>query len=180
MRRLLLSTPVPPRLPYLRRALSAPPSPPLSASTAETANSSAAAPTPAHPSGLVLSGTTGRGVGTGLPPPRPPHYLPTPLTAAMARYRPRLSLRGVFSTRARVGVAADALLRSLAEQAVPDCVYGALGLPRSWISEHSLLALHLWILHCRFKVCVLGLCGGVFLRWFLWAHPHLFLPSPPP
>jgi hypothetical protein len=31
-------------------------------------------------------------------------------------------------------------------------ISAALGLPKNWITEHALIALHVWIFHNRFKV----------------------------
>ena len=59
---------------------------------------------------------------------------------------------GSFSSAASLGEASTDVFASLEEQATQAAWWDALQLPRTWITEHSLLALHVWILHNRFKV----------------------------
>lgn len=101
-----------------------------------------------------MAGGAGSGDGLGLPfpPSREPLYKPSPLSAFMSRYKPLLSAAGVFSSRARLGLGSETLFRSVEEQATAGAWWDALRLPRTWIVEHSMLALHVWILHNRFKV----------------------------
>ena len=70
----------------------------------------------------------------------------------MKRYYYLLKAMGVWSRRARVGVSSEALYRSIEEQATQDIWWRALGIPKNWITEHSLIALHVWIFHNRFKI----------------------------
>lgn len=70
----------------------------------------------------------------------------------MKRYYYLLKGMGVFSRKATTGVNSEALFRSIEEQATQEVWWQALGLPKNWITEHSLLALHVWIFHNRFKV----------------------------
>jgi hypothetical protein len=70
----------------------------------------------------------------------------------MARYKPLLTAVGAFSARASVGVHSEAIFRSIEEQATQEAWYTSLRLPRTWITEHSLIALHVWILHNRAKL----------------------------
>ena len=115
-------------------------------------NSNANASPPALQSAL--------GMGLSLPPSRAPLFRPSPLSAFARRYEPLLAALGVFSRRAAVGQASDDLWRSLEEQATQECWFGGagggagggLGLRRTWAAEHALLALHVWIVHCRLKV----------------------------
>jgi cytochrome b pre-mRNA-processing protein 3 len=59
---------------------------------------------------------------------------------------------GSFRASAKLGERSTDVFASLEEQATQNAWYEALRLPRTWITEHSLLALHVWILHNRFKV----------------------------
>lgn len=107
--------------------------------------------TPSHPSGLNFWGD-GKGLGLSLPPNRPPLYQAPPLNEFVKRYYWLLKPMGIFSQKARTGVNSEAIFRSLEEQATQNVWFESLGLPRSWITEHSLLALHVWLFHNRFKV----------------------------
>ncbi len=78
--------------------------------------------------------------------------LQSPLSEFASRYHYLLSALGVYSQKARVGGQSESLFRSLEEQATQDAWWASLGLPRNWITEHSLVALHVWMFHCRFKV----------------------------
>ena len=82
---------------------------------------------------------------------RAPLYQPSPDNGFVRRYRSLLTAMGFFSQRAAVGGASEDLWRSIEEQATQDAWWAALGLRRSWLSETSLLALHVWLLHTRFK-----------------------------
>ncbi len=44
---------------------------------------------------------------------------------------------------------ASSVWRSIEDQATQDAWFDALNIPRSWMSEHALLAMHVWILHRR-------------------------------
>lgn len=48
-----------------------------------------------------------------------------------------------------MGENAATVFRSIEEQATQDAWFEALGIPRTWLSEHSLIALHVWIIHRR-------------------------------
>ena len=65
---------------------------------------------------------------------------------------PAVALMAAFSPRARLGAASEALFRSVEEQATQAAWWDALRLPRSWMAEHALLALHVWVLSTRLKV----------------------------
>ena len=109
-------------------------------------------PAPAHPSGLTLFGGSGSGLGLGVPASYEPRYRPSPLNLFFQRYYYMLRGLGVFSRRATVGVNSEAIYRSIEEQATQEGWWDALGLPRTWIAEHAMIALHVWMFHCRFKV----------------------------
>lgn len=70
----------------------------------------------------------------------------------MSRYYYMFTAMGVFSQTAKVGNQSESLFRSVEEQATQDAWWAALSLPRTWINEHALIALHVWIFHNRFKV----------------------------
>lgn len=70
----------------------------------------------------------------------------------MTRYLYLFKSMGVFSRRARVGVASEAIYRSIEEQATQDIWWEVLKLPKNWITEHALIALHIWIFHCRWTL----------------------------
>lgn len=70
----------------------------------------------------------------------------------MKRYYYLLKGLGVWSRKARVGGSSEALYRSIEEQATQNVWWTALGIPKTWITEHALLSLHMWLLHNRFKV----------------------------
>jgi len=59
---------------------------------------------------------------------------------------------GGFSGKARVGEASCDVFASVEEQATQNAWWDALRLPRTWMSEHSMVALHVWIVNQRFKV----------------------------
>jgi cytochrome b pre-mRNA-processing protein 3 len=59
---------------------------------------------------------------------------------------------GSFRPSTRLAESSHDVFASLEEQATQNAWWEALRLPRTWITEHSLLALHVWILHNRFKV----------------------------
>ena len=59
---------------------------------------------------------------------------------------------GVFSRRSVVGQNSEAIFRSIEEQATQSIWWTSLNLPSNWITEHSMIALHVWILHNRFKI----------------------------
>lgn len=61
-------------------------------------------------------------------------------------------MMGVFGTKSRVGQGSEALYRSIEEQSIQNKWFTELALPHTWITEHCLLALHVWIFHNRFKV----------------------------
>jgi hypothetical protein len=105
-----------------------------------------------HPSGLTLVGGPGAGMGLDIPASRPSYYQPGPLNAFARRHYYLLNVMGVFSQKARVGAASEALYRSIDEQATQSAWWTALGLPRTWIAEHALIAMHVWVFHNRFKV----------------------------
>ena len=76
----------------------------------------------------------------------------SPLNFLVHRYYYLFTAMGSFRPSAKLGEASMDVFASLEEQATQNAWYEALRLPRSWITEHSLLALHVWILHNRFKV----------------------------
>lgn len=59
---------------------------------------------------------------------------------------------GAYSKWAVISENVAAVMRSCEEQATQEAWYTALGLPRSFMTEHSLLALHLWMIHRRHVV----------------------------
>jgi len=130
------------------------------ASFSSDSSPSSIASSPAAPASAPPSLQSALGMGLSLPPSRAPLFRPSPLSAFARRYEPLLSALGVFSRRAAVGQASDDLWRSVEEQATQECWFGGagggaqggLGLRRTWAAEHALLALHLWIVHCRLKV----------------------------
>lgn len=87
------------------------------------------------------------------------------VVAAQRRSRPCLSLsrtpalrRVTFFLHLRWGISGHPIsckLTSAASLLLPCAISPppvALGIKRDWITEHSLLALHVWIFHNRFKV----------------------------
>lgn len=105
-----------------------------------------------HPSGLTFWGG-GTGKGLELSASRPPLYKePTKHNVFVNRYYYLLKGMGVFSPKARLGLQSEALFRSIEEQATLNTWFDTLRLPRTWITEHSLIALHVWLFHNRFKV----------------------------
>lgn len=59
---------------------------------------------------------------------------------------------GSFRPSTRLAEASHDVFASLEEQATANAWWESLRLPRTWITEHSLLVLHMWILHNRFKI----------------------------
>jgi hypothetical protein len=57
-----------------------------------------------------------------------------------------------FSSRARLGASSEVLFRSAEEQGTQSAWWGSLRLPRTWMAEHALIALHVWVLATRLKV----------------------------
>ena len=106
---------------------------------------------PSHPSGLNFWGT-GKGLGLALPPNRAPLYQEAPHNDFVQRYYWLVKAMGMFTLKARIGVNSETIFRSIEEQALQNCWFEALRLERNWLSEHSLIALHVWLFHNRFKV----------------------------
>lgn len=79
-------------------------------------------------------------------------YLPDPLTPMEKKYYYLLKAMRVYSNKAQTGKFSEALFRSVEEQATQDCVYDVLNLTHDFTTEHALMTLHIWMLHCRFKV----------------------------
>ncbi len=128
----------------------------LSSGSVPAPGGSAPAPSPADLSAALSAhlGPDGRGLGLGwpLPPSRAPLYQASPPSFLVSRYYYLLQAMGTFSGAARLGEASQDLFASLEEQATQNVWWEALRLPRTWITEHSLLVLHVWVLHNRFKV----------------------------
>ena len=70
----------------------------------------------------------------------------------MTRYKHLLTALGTFTPKATIGKNSEAIFRSVEEQATQDVWYAALCIPRTWIAEHSLICLHVWMLHNRAKL----------------------------
>lgn len=101
-----------------------------------------------------LSAIVPRGDGLGIPfePSRQPLYEPSPPTAFVSRYYYLLKAVGAFSARSRGAVNSETIFASAEEQATQAAWWRAMKLPRTWFTEHSLIALHVWLLHNRAKV----------------------------
>ena len=95
---------------------------------------------------------TGKGLGLPLPPSREPLYRASPPNSFISRYHYLLKAMGGFSAKARIGEASNDIFASLEEQATQNAWWDSLRLPRTWMSEHSMVSLHVWILNQRFKV----------------------------
>ena len=106
---------------------------------------------PSHPSGLTLTGG-GRGMGLDIPPSRSPLWKPSPLPSFLNRYYYLFRAMGVFGRSATMGGNSEAIMRSIEEQATQEVWWEALRLPRTWIAEHAMITLHVWMFHNRFKV----------------------------
>jgi hypothetical protein len=70
----------------------------------------------------------------------------------VSRYYYLFKALGVFGLRARVGGHSESVWRSAEEQGAQDLWFDTLGIPRTWMTEHALIVLHVWILNNRFKV----------------------------
>ena len=98
---------------------------------------------------------TSLGMGLNLPPIREPLYKPSPRSSFADRYYHLLNAFGVFGPKAAQRQSSDDLFRSIEDQATQEAWFkpsGLTSLQRSWMSEHSLIAIHVWILHNRLKV----------------------------
>ena len=94
-------------------------------------------------------------MGLNLPPIREPLYKPSPRSSFAERYYHLLNAFGVFGPKAAQRQSSDDLFRSIEDQATQEAWFKPSGLgslQRSWVSEHSLIAIHVWILHNRLKV----------------------------
>lgn len=98
---------------------------------------------------------TSLGMGLNLPPIREPLYKPSPRSSFAERYYHLLNLLGVFGPKASQRLSSDDLFRSIEDQATQEAWFKPSGLgslQRSWVSEHTLIAIHVWIIHNRLKV----------------------------
>jgi len=162
-RRGAASVPAPPPAPPAAPATPPPPGAPGAPPPAPGASAPPPAEAPGAPRAspperardpwaVAAADKPGAGLGFAQPPSRAPLYAPSPLTPAVARYYWLFRAMGAFSERAERGGASEALFRSVEEQATQEAWWRSLGLPRSWLAEHALVALHVWVLHCRLKV----------------------------
>jgi len=88
------------------------------------------------------------------PPPPPPLSRQSP-RASLVDWSvgpPAVALLAAVSARARLGAGSEVLFRSAEEQGTQAAWWGALRLPRTWMAEHALIALHVWVLSTRLRV----------------------------
>lgn len=91
-----------------------------------------------------------------MPVQREPLWQPKPFTYPEKVFYPVLKALGMYSKWAQYGANADAVWRSIEEQATHDCWFEALNLRRTFMTEHALLTMHVWILHKRHMLDFFG------------------------
>jgi hypothetical protein len=65
---------------------------------------------------------------------------------------PHVALLAALSPRARLGAGSEVLFRTAEEQGTQAAWWGSLRLPRTWMAEHAMVALHVWVLSTRLRV----------------------------
>eukprot|EP01138_Halocafeteria_seosinensis_P006805 gb/GECG01006958.1/.p1 GENE.gb/GECG01006958.1/~~gb/GECG01006958.1/.p1 ORF type:complete len:416 (+),score=59.94 gb/GECG01006958.1/:1-1248(+) len=95
-------------------------------------------------------------VRNNIPTQRVPMYKPPPFTYKEKFFYPLRKAMGAYSKWAIMANNARTVFRSLEEQATQDCWFDALGLDRTWLNEHNLIALHVWIVHRRHMIDLYG------------------------
>ena len=84
-----------------------------------------------------------------MPVSREPLFRPRPYT--WYEYHTKWFLRavGAYSKTAQIAENARAVWRSVEEHATADCWFESLGIRRTFMTEHAIIALHIWMLHRR-------------------------------